>query len=104
MNSKEKIDSVEIIKNIGIIPVINIPNPTLAEPLAKALSDGNLPLIEVTLRNDLALESIKHIKEAHPDMLVGAGTVLSCEQVQNISLLLGSILRLLRSVLILMFR
>ncbi|HHU02842.1 MAG TPA: bifunctional 4-hydroxy-2-oxoglutarate aldolase/2-dehydro-3-deoxy-phosphogluconate aldolase [Christensenellaceae bacterium] len=83
MNSKEEIDSVEIIKNIGIIPVINIPNPTLAEPLAKALSDGNLPLIEVTLRNDSALESIKRIKEAYPDMLVGAGTVLSCEQVEQ---------------------
>ena len=70
----------EKIRQLGIVPVIKIPDESLAEPLAQALIDGGLPVIEVTLRNDCALSSIKRIKMAFPEMCVGAGTVLSVEQ------------------------
>jgi len=64
----------------GIMPVIKIPRPELAVPLADALAAGGLPQIEVTLRNDTALDSIRAIKKARPDFTAGAGTVLSVEQ------------------------
>ena len=64
----------------GIMPVINIPRPELAVPLADALAAGGLPQIEVTLRNPTALDSLRAIREARPDFTVGAGTVLSVQQ------------------------
>ena len=66
---------------IGLIPVIKIENPDDAVPLAKALIDGGLPAAEITFRTACAAEAIKNITEAYPDMLVGAGTVLTTEQV-----------------------
>mgnify|MGYP002224381442 FL=1 len=51
--------------------------------LAKALCEGGLPCAEVTFRTDAAEESIKIMTEAFPDMLVGAGTVLTAEQVDQ---------------------
>ncbi len=67
--------------SIGLIPVIKIENPDDAVPLAKALIDGGLPAAEITFRTACAAEAIKNITEAYPEMLVGAGTVLTCEQV-----------------------
>lgn len=67
--------------SIGLIPVIKIENADDAVPLAKALVDGGLPAAEITFRTKCAAEAIKNIKEAYPDMLVGAGTVLTTEQV-----------------------
>lgn len=67
--------------SIGLIPVIKIENADDAVPLAKALIDGGLPAAEITFRTDCAAEAIKNITEAYPEMLVGAGTVLTCEQV-----------------------
>lgn len=64
----------------GVVPVINIPRPELAAPLARALCEGGIPLIEVTLRNDTALESLRRIRREVPQMRVAAGTVLTCEQ------------------------
>ena len=66
----------------GIMPVINIPSPDLAVPLADALEAGGLPQIEVTLRNDTAMDSIRAIKAEQPGFTAGAGTVLSVEQAQ----------------------
>ncbi len=65
----------------GLIPVIKIENPDDAVPLAKALIDGGLPAAEITFRTSSAAEAIKNITEAYPEMLVGAGTVLTTEQV-----------------------
>ncbi len=65
----------------GILPVINIPNVSLAIPLAKALRQGGVNSIEVTLRSADSLESIKTIKSTFPDMTVGAGTVLNTQTV-----------------------
>ena len=68
------------IREIGIIPVIKIDNVSAALPLTEALIDGGLPCAEITFRTDAAEESIKAISETFPDMLVGAGTVLTTEQ------------------------
>lgn len=65
----------------GIIPVIKIDDAKNAVPLAKALVDGGLAAAEVTFRTSAAAESIKAISQAFPQMLVGAGTVLTTEQV-----------------------
>lgn len=65
----------------GIIPVIKLDDAKDAVPLAKALIEGGLPAAEVTFRTAAAAESIKAIATAYPDMLVGAGTVLTTEQV-----------------------
>lgn len=65
------------IKEIGIVPVINIEDPSFALPLAEALCGGGIPILEVTVRNDTSLLSIEAITKAFPDMIVGAGTILS---------------------------
>ena len=67
--------------NLGIVPVIALNNSKDAAPLAKALCDGGLPCAEVTFRTDAAAESIQIMTREFPDMLVGAGTVLTTEQV-----------------------
>lgn len=67
----------------GILPVINIPNVSLAVPVAQALRDGGVNSIEVTLRSPDSLKSIETIKSAFPDMTVGAGTVLSTQLVDS---------------------
>ncbi len=67
--------------SIGLIPVIKIEDPEDAVPLAKALIDGGLPAAEITFRTSCAAEAIKKITDTYPEMLVGAGTVLTTEQV-----------------------
>ena len=74
-------DMIKELYSIGLIPVIKIENPDDAVPLAKALIDGGLPAAEITFRTACAAEAIKNITEAFPEMLVGAGTVLTTEQV-----------------------
>ncbi|MBR3680688.1 MAG: bifunctional 4-hydroxy-2-oxoglutarate aldolase/2-dehydro-3-deoxy-phosphogluconate aldolase [Clostridia bacterium] len=72
---------IQELYSIGLIPVIKIENPEDAVPLAKALIDGGLPAAEITFRTACAAEAIRNITEAYPEMLVGAGTVLTTEQV-----------------------
>lgn len=67
----------------GIIPVIKIDDISTTLPLAKALCDGGLPCAEITFRTDAAEEAIKLITREMPDMLVGAGTVTTIEQVDK---------------------
>ncbi|NLP17184.1 MAG: bifunctional 4-hydroxy-2-oxoglutarate aldolase/2-dehydro-3-deoxy-phosphogluconate aldolase [Clostridiales bacterium] len=69
------------IQMMGIVPVIKLDHAKDAVPLAKALCDGGLPCAEVTFRTAAAEESIRLMREAFPDMLIGAGTVLTTEQV-----------------------
>ena len=76
-------DILKEISNIGIIPVIKINDASKAVPLAKALIDGGLCAAEVTFRTDAAEESIRAISKAFPEMIVGAGTVLTIEQAQR---------------------
>lgn len=70
-------------QKLGIIPVVVINDAKDAVPLAKALCEGGLPVAEVTFRTDAAEEAIRLMCEACPDMLVGAGTVLTTEQVDR---------------------
>ena len=65
---------------IGIIPVIAFNDVDEAIPLCKALMDGGLPAAEVTFRTACAEECIRKIHEELPDMLLGAGTVLTNDQ------------------------
>lgn len=76
-------DILKKIGEIGIIPVIKIEDASKAVPLAEALSRGGLPAAEVTFRTAAAADAIRAITEAMPDMLVGAGTVLTTEQVDR---------------------
>jgi len=70
------------ISEIGVVPVIKLNNPERdAAPLAKALCEGGVPVAEVTFRAPRAEVAIKAMRETCPDMLVGAGTVLTKEQV-----------------------
>ena len=71
------------IEEIGIVPVVVLNDAKDAEPLAQALCDGGLPCAEVTFRTDAAEESIRIMTEKFPNMLVGAGTVLTTEQVDR---------------------
>ena len=74
----------EAIAKIGVVPVIKLNNPERdAAPLAKALCEGGLPVAEVTFRAAGADKAIKLMKEACPEMIVGAGTVLTIEQAQK---------------------
>lgn len=78
MNINEKISE------IGVVPVIKLNNPERdAAPLAKALCAGGVPVAEVTFRAAGADTAIRLMKEACPDMMVGAGTVLTKEHVDK---------------------
>ncbi len=68
---------------LGIVPVVVIDDAKDAVPLAKALIEGGLPCAEVTFRTAAAADAIKAIADNFPDMLVGAGTVLSIDQVDR---------------------
>ncbi len=73
---------LEQVSSAGIIPVIAIDNAQDAEPLASALIEGGLPCAEVTFRTAAAKESIARIAKAFPAMHLGAGTVLTVDQVK----------------------
>lgn len=65
-----------------VIPVVVIDNPKDAVPLAKALLDGGVGIIEVTLRSNAALPAIEAIAAEVPEMLVGAGTLVTPVQIE----------------------
>ena len=73
----------EQFKEYGVVPVVVLNDAKDALPLAKALVEGGLPCAEVTFRTDAAEESIRLMSEAYPEMLVGAGTVLTIDQVDR---------------------
>ncbi len=69
-----------VFRALGILPVIVTDDPLRTVELGEALIDGGLPCAEITLRTPGALESVRRMADAHPDLLVGAGTVLSERQ------------------------
>ena len=71
------------IKKTGIIPVVVIDDKKDAAPLSDALCKGGLPCAEVTFRTEAAADAIRLMKNTHPEMLVGAGTVLTIHQVDE---------------------
>ena len=69
--------------SLGVIPVIRIEDAALARPLAEALTAGGLPAAEVTFRTAAAADAIAAMREAFPDMLICAGTVLTKQQADD---------------------
>ena len=67
----------------GVVPVVVLEEAKDALPLAKALVEGGLPCAEVTFRTEAAEESIRLMSAKYPEMLVGAGTVLTTKQVDR---------------------
>jgi 2-dehydro-3-deoxyphosphogluconate aldolase/(4S)-4-hydroxy-2-oxoglutarate aldolase len=74
---------LEKLGNIGIVPVIKIDDAEKAVPLAKALVAGGIPCIELTLRTVQGVDAIRRIRKEVPEVLAGAGTVLTPDQVNT---------------------
>ena len=72
-------DVVETLRKVGVVPVIVIEDAAKAVPLAKALVEGGLNVLEVTFRTKAAAESIAAISREVPEAIVGAGTVITPE-------------------------
>ncbi|MBE6633176.1 MAG: bifunctional 4-hydroxy-2-oxoglutarate aldolase/2-dehydro-3-deoxy-phosphogluconate aldolase [Ruminococcaceae bacterium] len=70
------------INRCGVIPVINIKKTEWALPLAEILLEAGFPALEITLRSDAALESMRLIHEKYPEMILSAGTVFYPEQAE----------------------
>ena len=73
-----------VLKLAPVIPVFTPENVDDAVEVARALFNGGLPVIEVTLRTPVAMEAIKAMVDAVPDAVVGAGTVLSAAQMEQV--------------------
>lgn len=75
--------SLERIGEIGIVPVVKLQEASAAIELGKALLAGELPVVEITYRTEAAEEAIRLITRELPELLVGAGTVLTTDQVDS---------------------
>lgn len=76
-------DRLELLAGYGVIPVVVLKHAADAAPLAEALCKGGLKCAEVTFRTEAAEEAIKIMAGNFPDMLIGAGTVLTIEQAER---------------------
>ena len=76
------VDVLQTIGELGVVPVVVIDQVDQAEPLGAALIAGGLPCAEITMRTEAALSSIETLTRTFPEMLVGAGTVLTVDQAQ----------------------
>jgi 2-dehydro-3-deoxyphosphogluconate aldolase/(4S)-4-hydroxy-2-oxoglutarate aldolase len=74
---------LETLSAFRLIPVIKIDRAGDAVPLCRALKEGGLPVAEITFRTEAAEESIRRVKRELPEILLGAGTVISVEQVKR---------------------
>lgn len=76
-------DMLAIAGSVPVIPVLTIERLADAVPLARALVRGGLPVLEITLRTESALDALKAIATEVPDAVVGAGTVLTSDQLDR---------------------
>ena len=76
-------DMLEKLSLAGLVPVIKVEDAQDAVPLCKALADGGLPVAEITFRSAAAEEAIRLVHEQLPEVILGAGTVLTCDQVDR---------------------
>lgn len=74
---------IEILKQCKVIPVVVIEDLKDAVPLATALVNGGLKVLEITLRTHVALDAVSEIKKALPNAIVGTGTVLNANHIQD---------------------
>jgi 2-dehydro-3-deoxyphosphogluconate aldolase/(4S)-4-hydroxy-2-oxoglutarate aldolase len=76
-------DMDKLIGELKVVPVVRLDRVDDAVPLGRALNDGGLPVAEITFRTDAAEEAIRRLTGEMPDLLVGAGTVLTIDQVRR---------------------
>lgn len=76
-------NAMERCARAGVVPVVVLENAKDAIPTAKALMAGGVDVMEITMRTDAALDSIRSVAKDCPDMLVGAGTVINLEQCKS---------------------
>ena len=76
-------DILEKIEELKIVPVAVIEDAENAIPLGKTLMDAGLPIVEITFRTNAAKDSILKLRKQFPNLLVGAGTILTIEQIKN---------------------
>ncbi len=76
-------EMIQKLSEFGVVPVVVLKKAEDAAPLAEALMEGGLKCAEVTFRTEAAAECIRIMTEKYPEMLVGAGTVLSVKQVEE---------------------
>jgi 2-dehydro-3-deoxyphosphogluconate aldolase/(4S)-4-hydroxy-2-oxoglutarate aldolase len=76
-------DMDRLIGEVKVVPVVRLDKAEDAVALGKALSEGGLPVAEITFRTDAAEEAIRRLAGEMPDLLVGAGTVLTIDQVRR---------------------
>jgi len=78
------VDLAAIAARAPVIPVLTIERTETAVPLARALVKGGLPVLEITLRTEVALEALRAIVAEVPEAIVGAGTVLNPAQLEQV--------------------
>ncbi len=74
---------LETLEHLGVVPVVEIERADDAVPLGRALIAGGLPCAEITFRTAAAEEAIRRIASELPEIVLGAGTVLSVEQTEK---------------------
>lgn len=74
---------LDTLKLAGLVPVIKVKRAEDAVPLCRALAEGGLPVAEITFRTDAAEEAIRRVHDELPEVILGAGTVLTTEQVDR---------------------
>jgi 2-dehydro-3-deoxyphosphogluconate aldolase/(4S)-4-hydroxy-2-oxoglutarate aldolase len=80
--SARQAHTVELLRSIGIMPILTVDSIAQARELAEALLRGGMRGLELTLRTPIALDAITELKRSYPGLLVGAGTVLTPEQLR----------------------
>ncbi len=83
LERSNKMTVLERFEAAGVVPVVVLENAADAVPTAKALASGGLDCMEITFRTDAAADSIKAVAEQCPDVLVGAGTVITLDQAKT---------------------
>ncbi|MFW6212050.1 MAG: bifunctional 4-hydroxy-2-oxoglutarate aldolase/2-dehydro-3-deoxy-phosphogluconate aldolase [Spirochaetota bacterium] len=78
--NQELLDQIE---SFGIVPVIVLSDPGQGAPLGRALAAGGLPVAEITFRTTAALAGLEEMVQANPEVIVGAGTVATTQQVDD---------------------
>jgi len=75
-------DVLHVVKELGVVPVIRLDRAEDAVPVCSALAKGGLPIAEITFRTDAAAESIRRVANELPEVLPGAGTVVTVAQAE----------------------
>jgi 2-dehydro-3-deoxyphosphogluconate aldolase / (4S)-4-hydroxy-2-oxoglutarate aldolase len=83
MSDARAADGGDLFRRYPVIPILTVHDPELTVGLARALAAGGLGAIEVTLRTPRALDCIRAVAAEVPDVLVGAGTILSARQMDE---------------------